>query len=184
MGRRPKYCSLVARPCPKVCSPMDWSTPGFLVLLHLWEFAQTQVHWAIDAIQPSHPVMTFSSPQSFPTSGTFPMSPLFTQGGQSIGASLSASVLPVNMQGWFPLRLTGLILAVQGTLKSLLQHHILKRSILQCKAFFKEKAMAAYSSTLAWKIPWTEESGWLQSMGSLGVGHDWVASILLFTLMH
>ena len=47
-----------------------------------------------------------------------------------------------------------------------------------------EKAMAAHSSTLAWKIPWTEESGRLQSMGSLRVGQDWVTSLLLFTLMH
>ena len=47
--------------------------------------------------------------QSFPASGSFPMSRLFTSGGQSIGASASASVLPVNIQGWFPLGLTGLI---------------------------------------------------------------------------
>ena len=47
-----------------------------------------------------------------------------------------------------------------------------------------EKAMAPHSSTLAWKIPWTEEPGALQSMGSLGVGHDWVTSLSLFTFMH
>ena len=47
-----------------------------------------------------------------------------------------------------------------------------------------EKAMAPHSSTLAWKIPWTEEPGGLQSMGSLGVGHDWVTSLSLFTFMH
>ena len=44
--------------------------------------------------------------------------------------------------------------------------------------------MAPYSSTLAWKIPWTEEPGRLQSMGSLGVGHDWTTSLWLFTFMH
>ena len=55
----------------------------------------------------SSSVAPFSScPQSFPTSGTFPMSQLFVSGGQSNGASASASVLPVNIQGWFPLRLT------------------------------------------------------------------------------
>ena len=48
----------------------------------------------------------------------------------------------------------------------------------------KEKAMAPHSSTLAWKIPWTEEPGRLQSMGSLGVGHDWATSLSLFTFMH
>jgi len=47
-----------------------------------------------------------------------------------------------------------------------------------------EKAMAPHSSTLAWKIPWTEEPGRLQSMGSLGVGHDWATSLSLFTFMH
>ena len=47
-----------------------------------------------------------------------------------------------------------------------------------------EKAMAPHSSTLAWKIPWTEEPGRLQSMGSRRVGHDWVTSLSLFTFMH
>ena len=68
--------------------------------------------------------------QSFLASGSFPMSWLFTAGGQSIGASASASVIPMNIQRWFPLGLTDL------TLKSLLQHHSLKASILQHSAFF------------------------------------------------
>ena len=84
------------------------STSGFPVLHHPPEFVQTNVHWVNDAIQPSHPVTPFSPcPQSFPTSGSFPESLLFASGGQSIGAS--ASVLPVNVQGWFPLGLIGLI---------------------------------------------------------------------------
>jgi len=49
---------------------------------------------------------------------------------------------------------------------------------------FSEKAMAPHSSTLAWKIPWTEEPGGLKSMGSLRVGHDWATSLSLFTVMH
>ena len=58
----------------------------------------------------SSSVIPFSSCcQSFPASGSFPMSQFFTSGGQSIGVSATASVLPVNSQGWFPLRLTGLI---------------------------------------------------------------------------
>ena len=58
----------------------------------------------------SSSVTHFSScPQSFPTSGSFQMNCLFTSGGQSIGASASASVLPMNIQGWFPLGLTDLI---------------------------------------------------------------------------
>ena len=87
-------------------------------------------------ISPS--VIPFSSClQSFPASGTFPMSRLFTSGDQNIGASASASVIPMNIQDWFPLGLTGLIsFLVQGTLKSLLQHHSSKASVLQCSAFF------------------------------------------------
>ena len=57
----------------------------------------------------SSSVTLFSCPQSFPASGSFPMSRVFTSRGQRIGTSASASVLPVNIQGWFPLGLTGLI---------------------------------------------------------------------------
>ena len=99
--------------------------------------------WCYHPTISSYP--SFSScPQSFPASGSFPMSRLFTSGGQSIGASASASVLPVNIQGWFSLSLLGLIffrmdwldlLAVQGTLKSHLQHHSSKASIFQHSAF-------------------------------------------------
>ena len=65
------------------------------------------------------------------------MSQLFTSGGQSIGASASASVLPMNIQSLFPFRIDWLdLLTVQGTLKSLLQHHSLKASILPYSAFF------------------------------------------------
>jgi len=89
---------------------MDCSTSGFPVFHYLPELAHTHVHWVGDAIQPSHPVAPISScPQSFPASGSFPVSWLFTSGGQSIGASVSASVLPMNIQGWFPLGLTDLI---------------------------------------------------------------------------
>ena len=74
---------------------------------------------------------------SFPASGSFPKSQFFALGGQKIGASASASVLPMNIQGWFPLGWTSWIsLQSQGTLKSLLQHHNSKASVLQCSAFF------------------------------------------------
>ena len=85
--------------------------PGFPVLHQLLEFAQTHVYWVDDdAIQPSHSQLlpTPPAPQSFPTSGPFPMSRLVSR-GQSIGASASASVLPMNIQDWFPLGLTGFI---------------------------------------------------------------------------
>ena len=111
--------------------------PGFPVLHHLLELAQTHVHQVGDVIHPSHPLLSFSCLPSLLVSRTFPISWLFTSDGQSIGASAAASVPPMNIQDWFPLELTGLIsLAVQGALKSLLQHHSSKASILQCLAFF------------------------------------------------
>ena len=88
------------------------STPAFPVLHHLPEFAETHAHWVSDAIQPSHPLLS-PSPPTFNLSqhqGTFLMSRLFASDGQSMGALASASVIPVNIQGWFPLELTGLIL--------------------------------------------------------------------------
>ena len=94
---------------------MDCSTPGFPILHYFPEFAQTHVHWVYDAIQPSHPLWPSSPPALNPSppalnpSQSFPVSWLFTSGGQSIGASTSASVLLMNIQGWFLLGLTGLI---------------------------------------------------------------------------
>ena len=94
-------CCSVAKSCPTLCSPMDCSTPGFSVLHYLPEFAQTHVHWSIESMMSSNIlsfVIPFSScPQSFPESGSFPMSQLFASSGPSIGAS--ASVLPMNIQG-------------------------------------------------------------------------------------
>ena len=87
------------------------SSPGFPVLQCLPEFAQTHNHWIGDNIPTiSSSLIPFSSHlQSFPASGSFPMSWHFASGAQSIGASTSASVLPMNIYGWFPLGLTGSI---------------------------------------------------------------------------
>ena len=104
-------CCSVAKLCPTLCDPMDCSTPGFPVLHYLPEFAQTHMHWVSDAIQPSHPLL-LSSPSAFslfPTSGSFLMTQLFASGGQSVGASASASIPPISIQGWFSLELTDLI---------------------------------------------------------------------------
>ena len=100
----------VAQLCPTLCDPTDCSTPGFPVYYQLPELAQTHVHWVCDPIQSSSSVVPFSSRlQSFPASGSFPMRLFFASGGQSIGVSASVSVLPVNIQDWFPLGLTGSI---------------------------------------------------------------------------
>ena len=93
-----------------LCDPMDCSMPSFLVLHHLLEFAQTHIHESV--MLSNHLILChfFSSwLQFFPASGSFPVSQLFTSGGQSIRASASASVLPMNIQGWFLLGLTDLI---------------------------------------------------------------------------
>ena len=96
-------CCSVAQSYLTLCNPMDCSTPGFLVLHCLPEVAQTHVHWVSDACHPtiSSSATPFPSfPQSFPASGSFPVSQFFTSGGQDFGASASASVLPMNIQGW------------------------------------------------------------------------------------
>ena len=85
----------------------------------------------------SSSVIPFSSClQSFPASGSFHMSQFIPSGSQSIGASSSASVLPMNIQNLFPLRWNGLISLQSKRLSSLLQHHILNISVLRCSAFF------------------------------------------------
>ena len=88
---------------------MDKSTPGLPVHHQLLELTQTHVHWVSDTIQPSHPLLSLLLPSIFPSIRAFPMSQFFTSGGQSIGVSASISVLPMNIQDWFPLEWTGWI---------------------------------------------------------------------------
>ena len=84
--------------------------------------------------------------QSFPASGSFPMSQLFASDGQNIWVSVSASVLPMNIQDWFPLGLTSLISLLSKGLSSLLQHHS-KAPILQHSAFFIVQVSHPYMTT-------------------------------------
>ena len=92
--------SSVTQSCPTLWDPMNHCTPGLPVHHQLPEFTQTHVHQVGDAIQPSHPLSSSSPPAPNPSQhqGSFPMSQLFTWGGQSIGVSASASVLPMNTQ--------------------------------------------------------------------------------------
>ena len=101
-------CSSVTKLCPTLGNLINCSTPGFSVHDCLPEFAQTHVHWVSDAIQPSSAIPFSPCLQSFPESGSFPISRLVASGGQSIGASASTLVLPMNIQCWFPLGLTSL----------------------------------------------------------------------------
>ena len=97
----------------------------------------------------SSSVIPFSScPQSFQASGSFPVSQLFASGGQSIGVSVSTSVLPMNTQDWSPFKMDWLgLLAVQGALKRLLQHHSSKTSILWHSVFFTVQLSLPYMTT-------------------------------------
>ena len=111
-----------ARPCP---SP----TPG------AYSNSCPLSQWCHPTISSS--LVPFSCFQSFSASGSFLVSQFFASGGQSIGVSASASVLPMNIQELISFRMDWLdLLAVQGTLKSLLQHHSSKASILQHSSFF------------------------------------------------
>ena len=98
-------------------------------------------------MSPNHLILCYpllSCPQPSPASGSFPMSWLFTSGGQNIEVSASASVLPMNIQDWFPLELTGWI-----SFKSLLfQQHSSKASILHCSAFFIVQLSHPYMTTV------------------------------------
>ena len=119
--------SLCPSPSPEVCSslcPLHW--------------------WFHPAISSSHVLFSFCPPSS-PASGTFPMSQLFASGDQNTGAS--ASVIPMSIQGWFPLRLTCFdLLAIQGTLRNLLQHSS-KASIFLCSAFLTVQLSQPYVTT-------------------------------------
>ena len=121
---------------------------SFPVLHYLLEFAETHVHFSHSDPTISSSVVPFSCcPQSFPASPSFPMSWLFTSAGQSIGVSASASVLPMNIQDWFPLGFDWFDLAVQGTIKSLLQHRSSKASIHGHSAFLMVQFSHPYMTT-------------------------------------
>ena len=124
--------------------PMDCSRPGSSVLPYLLELAQIYVHSIRDALTISSSAASFSlCLQCFPASGSFPKSQLFTSGGQRIGALALTSN---EYSGLISFRIDLLdLLAVQGTLKSLLQHHDLKASILQHSVSFStSKASLLY----------------------------------------
>ena len=119
------------------------SLPSPRVCLNPYPLSQ----WCIPTISSS--VVPFSSClQSFPVSGSFTMSWLFPSGGQTTGALASASVPQRTIQGWSPLELTGSIsLQNKGNLKSLLQHHSSKASVLWCSAFFTGQLSHPYITT-------------------------------------
>ena len=105
--------------------PMDCSTPGFPALHYLQESAQTHVHWVDDIIQPSHPLSP-PSPSALNLSQQIFSSELALHIKWPKDWSFTFSISPSNELGWFPFRIDWFdFLAVQGTLKSLLQHQVL-----------------------------------------------------------
>ena len=131
---RPHESQHARPPCPS-------ATPG------VDSDSRPSSQWCHPAILSS--VVPFSScPQSLPSSESFPMSQLFTWGGQSTGASALASLLPKKSQGWSPSEWTGWIsLQSKGLSRSLLQHHSSKASILWRSAFFTVKLSHPYMTT-------------------------------------
>ena len=142
-------CCSVTQLCLPNCDPVDCSKPGLPVPHHLPKFAQVHVHCINDAIQPSDFSDTLFSfcPQSFPASGTFPVSPLFTSDDQNIGVQLQHSP-SYEYSGLISLKIDWFdLLTVRGTLRSLLQHHSSKASILWCSAFFMVQLSEPYVTT-------------------------------------
>ena len=147
--RQKSQFSSVAQSCPTPCNPMDHSTPGLPVHHQLLEFTQTHVHRVGDAIQSSHPLSSPSPPPSiFPSIGIFSNEsvlrirwPKYWSFSFSISPSNECSELISFRMDWLDL------LAVQGTLKSLLQHHSSKASILWCSASFTVQLSHSYMTT-------------------------------------
>ena len=156
--------SSVAQSCPTLCNPMDCSTPGLPVRHQLLEFTQTHVHGVSEAVQPSH---SLSSP-SPPAFNLSQHQGLFKRVSSSHQVpkywSFSFNISPSNeYSGLISFRMDWLdLLAVQGTPKSLLQHHSSKASSLRCSVFFilqlshpcmnTEKAIALTRWTFVGKI--------------------------------
>ena len=152
---------------------MNRSTTGLPVYHQHWSLPKPM---SIESVMPSnhvilcHPLLL---PSIFPSIRVFSNESVLCIRWPKYW-SFSFSISPSNeYSGVISFRMDWLdLLAVQGTLKSSLQHHSSKASVLWHSAFFMEKEMATHSSTLAWKIPWTEEPGKLQSMGSRRLGQD------------
>ena len=145
-----KYCCSVTKSCPALCKSMDCSTPVSAVLHYLPEFARIHVCWVGDAVQPSHPLLLSSSfALDLSQHQSFPGNRLFASGGQSIGAL--ASVLPMKIQYWFPLGLTGLI-----SLQNKGLSRIFSSSTIQTHQFFgAQTSLWSNSHICIWSLDFT-----------------------------
>ena len=136
-----------------LCDPMNCSTPSFPVLHYLPQFAQIYAHWVTNANQPSSSIIPFSSSTlSFPASGSFPISRLFSSGGQSIGATASTSVLPMNIQGWFPSGLGLISLLSKGVSRIFFSITIQKYQFFGAQPFSWSNSYTTTGKTIALTI--------------------------------
>ena len=142
--------SSVAQSCPTLCDPMNCSTPGLPVHHQLLGFAQTHVHQVSDAIQPSHPLWPLLLLPTIPPSiRVFSNESTLCMRWPKYW-SFSFSIIPSKeIPGLISFRIDWLdLLAVKGTLKSLLQHHSSKASVLQCSAFFIVHLLHLFMTTV------------------------------------
>ena len=152
MGREGTYLNIqfssFAQLCLTLYDPMDGSLPGLPVHWQLSEFTQTHVHWVGDAIQPPHPLSSLLLPSTFPSIRVFSNESVLHIRWSKYW-SFSFIISPSNEHtGLITFRMDWLDLhAVQGTLKSLLQNHSSKVSILQCSAFFIDQLSNPYMTT-------------------------------------
>ena len=145
----PVQFSSVAQSCLTLCDPVNRSTPGLPVHHQLPEFTQTQVHRVRDAIQPSHPLSSPSPPAPNPSQHQSLSNESTLRVRWPKYWSFIFSIIPSKeIPGLISFRMDWLdLLAVQGTLKSLLQHHSSKASILRCPAFFTVQLSHPYMTT-------------------------------------
>ena len=143
--------SSVSQSCPILWDPMNCSTPGFPVHHQLLEFTQTHVHRFSDAIQPSHSLSSPSPPASNPSQHQSLFQWVNSSHDVAKYWSFSFSIIPSKEHpGLISFRMDWLdLLAIQGTLKSLIQHHSSKASVLRCSAFFTVQLSHPYMTT--WK---------------------------------
>ena len=138
MRRKSVQFSSVAQSCPTLCNPMNRSTPGLPVHHHLPEFTQTHIHQVSDAIQPSHPLSSPSPPAPNPSQHQSLLQ--WVNSSHEVAKVLEFQLQHQSFQWTLRtdfFRMDWLdLLAVQGTLKSLLQHHSSEASTLQHSAFF------------------------------------------------
>ena len=135
--------------CLTLCNPVYCSMPGLSVHQQVQEFTQTHVHRVGDAIQASHPLSSpFLLPPIPPSIRVFSNESTLCMRWPKYW-SFSFNIIPSKEHpGLISFRMDGLdLLAVQGTLKSLLQHHSLRASVLQCSAFFIDQLSHPYTTT-------------------------------------